>query len=378
MVSSALGSQPDAALVRAALDGDKDAIGVLIIRHRPMALALVARLLGSTDEAADVVQEAAVTALVGLERLRSPERFGAWFAGIALNVGRRWLRDALVTETALSFTERPDERAGPDEEALSADLAPRVRAAVDALAPGQRAAVLAFYWQGLSHAEAAHELGIHPGAVKDRLHKARAALAPALAGQLELSNEHEKEIPAMASTDSEWIEAEVAEVRRSSDENPMRRFHVVVLRERGGERRVPIYIGGPEATALAFNLEAVETPRPMTYAMAASLAAAAGARVSEVRITTLAESVIYAVVRIDGLAGPQEVDARPSDALNLALVSGSPIFVDATVFSALDDAWPRWKQFPTRADDLVDETRLHQAEMTAMVKECRSGSTAEE
>ncbi len=77
-----------------------------------MALALVTRLLGSADEAADVVQEAAVTALVGLDRLRSPDRFGAWFAGIALNVGRRWLRDALVTATAPSFTDQPDERRG--------------------------------------------------------------------------------------------------------------------------------------------------------------------------------------------------------------------------------------------------------------------------
>jgi RNA polymerase sigma factor (sigma-70 family) len=378
MVSSASGSQPDAALVRAARDGDKEAVGVLIIRHRPMALALVARLLGSSDQAADVVQEAAVTALVGLDRLRSPERFGAWFAGIALNVGRRWLREALVTATALSFADRPDERQGPDAEALSAVFAQRVRAAVNGLAPGQRAAVLAFYWQGLSHAEAAHELGVHPGAVKDRLHKARAALAPALKGELELSNDHERRTPAMASTDDDWIEAEVAEVRRSSEEDPMRRVHVIVLRERGRDRRVPIYVGGPEATALAFNLESVETPRPMTYAMTAGIAAAAGARIVEVRITTLAEATIYAVVRIDGPKGPQEVDARPSDALNLALVAGSPIFIDARVLSALEETSPRWKHFPTGADDLVDETRSHQAEMRAMVEECRSGSAAGE
>ncbi len=248
---------------------------------------------------------------------------------------------------------------------------------MDALAPGQRAAVLAFYWQGLSHVEAAHELGIHPGAVKDRLHKARAALAPVLADHLDFSGDYQKETPVMASTDSDWIEAEVAEVRRSNDKDPMRRFHVVVLRERRGERRVPIYIGASEATALAFNLEAVETPRPMTYAVAVSLAAAAGARLSEVRITTLAESVVYAVVRIDGLAGPQEVDARPSDALNLALVAGSPIFVDVAVFKALE-SFPEWEQFATQAGDLVGETRSHHAEMMAMVEECRSGLRAEE
>jgi DNA-directed RNA polymerase specialized sigma24 family protein len=138
VVSSAPGSQPDAALVRAARHGDKDAVGVLIIRHRPMALALVSRLLRSTDEATDVVQEAAVTAMVGLDRLRSPERFGAWFAGIALNIGRRRLREALVIVTALPLTDRPDEGAGADEEALSAVLAQRVRArGRDAQSPGR-------------------------------------------------------------------------------------------------------------------------------------------------------------------------------------------------------------------------------------------------
>ena len=120
--------KPDAALVHAARGGDKDAVGGLIIRHRAMAVALVTRLLGSSDEAADIVQEAAVTALVGLDRLRSPERFGAWFAGIALNVGRRWLRDSLVAGAALSFADMPDECQGPEDEAVSAVLAQRVRA----------------------------------------------------------------------------------------------------------------------------------------------------------------------------------------------------------------------------------------------------------
>ena len=378
MVASPSTSQADAALVSAARNGDKDAFAVLVARHRPMVFGLVSRLLGTTDEAGDVFQEAAVTALVGLDRLRSPERFGAWFAGIALNVGRRWLRDSLPRASALLFTDRPDEHSGPDEETLSRDLAAKVRAAVDALAPGQRAAVLAFYWQGLSHAEAAHELGIQPGAVKARLHQARAALGPALEGYVELQIEDEKEIPSMPSTDSDWIEAEVAEVRRSSDDDPTQRFHVVALRERGGDRRVPIYIGGPEAIALAFNLEAAETPRPMSYAMAASIVAAAGARIADVRITTLAESTIYAVVRIDGPEGLREVDARPSDALNLALVAGSPIFIDPTVFSTLEAAGPRWEQFPTGTDELVDETRSHQAELMAMVKQCRSGLTAED
>ncbi len=135
---------------------------------------------------------------------------------------------------------------------------------------GQRQAVLAFYWQGLTHAEAALELGTTPGAVKARLHKARAALAP----QLSFYS------PFVRSMTSEgepiMIEVEVSEVRRAIGEDTTRSLHVIVLKERGGTRLLPIYTGSTEAVALACTMEAVEMPRPLSYQMAASLVSAAG------------------------------------------------------------------------------------------------------
>ena len=196
----------DAELVRETLAGDKAAFAVLIERHRPMVLALSTRLLKDSSLAADADQEATVAALVGLERLRSPERFGAWYAGIALNVGRRWLRR--ITAYVHLPDDLPDHEPGPDEKAESAEMTRRVRDAVQVLAPGQREAVLAFYWQGLTHAEAAAELGISPGAVKARLHQARAALAPQLASWFPT----EKEVQAVTTTEQTWVEMEVAEV----------------------------------------------------------------------------------------------------------------------------------------------------------------------
>ena len=86
------GLLPDAQLVEAALGGDKDAFATLVTRHWPTAVALAARVLGTADLARDAAQEAAVAALVGLDRLRAPGRFGAWFCGITLNVARGWVR----------------------------------------------------------------------------------------------------------------------------------------------------------------------------------------------------------------------------------------------------------------------------------------------
>jgi bifunctional DNase/RNase len=104
--------------------------------------------------------------------------------------------------------------------------------------------------------------------------------------------------------------------------------------ERGGDRRLPIWIGPAEATALALTLESVEMPRPFPYKLAAGLVQAAGSQITEVRITRLLESVFYACVMVQGPGGRQEVDARPSDAVNLALACGAPIRLNGGLFSA--------------------------------------------
>ena len=77
----------------------------------------------------------------------------------------------------------------------------------------------------------------------------------------------------------------VSEIRRTSEEDPRQRKHVMILAERGGDRRLPIWIGPAEATVLALRLESAEMPRPFPYKLAARLVEAAGSRVSEVRIT---------------------------------------------------------------------------------------------
>jgi RNA polymerase sigma factor (sigma-70 family) len=334
-----------------------EAFACLADRHRGMIVTLARRLLGSGDLVADVIREATVAALVSLGRLRSPRQFGAWYAGIALNVARRLLREAAAGPLPEEY---PDVEPGPEEQAEAAEAARRVREAVATLAPGQRAAVLAFYWQGLTHAESAQELGITVGAVKARLHQARGALAPRLAS----CTEHEREVPAMPSA---WVEAEVIEVCRSDGpDDPLRRPHIVVLQERNGTRRLPMYTGSAEAIALACSLDAVEMPRPMIYRLAANLLTAAGSRLTEVRITRLVEGVFYAVVVVEAPGGVTEVDARPSDALNLAVLSGAPVRVDAAILGNPEvDRHTEWEQYPARVADLAAEERQRRADTLA-------------
>ncbi len=375
-------TRSDAELVFQALDGAKEPLAELLRRHRDTALFLCSRVLNSPDLAGDAVQEAAIAAMTDLRRLRSPDRFGAWFCGIALNVSRRWLRQ-LRFEILAVPPDRVSELVGPADAAEIAELADRVRDAISQLAPGQRDAVLLFYLQGLSHREVAAELGISPGAVKARLHQARAALAPRLADMAaEAGNAAEANTSkegAMTATDAvPWVDVVVSEVKGTGEPDVLERKHIMVLAERDGDRWLPIWIGPAEATALARTLESAEMPRPPTYKLAASLVQAAGGSVTEVRLTSLESGVFYAVVLVAGPAGVREVDARPSDAVNLAMATGAPVRLNSELFSVVtpDECEERLPEFSVGSAAIVAEADRHLREALEKSRERQEGAEA--
>jgi bifunctional DNase/RNase len=98
---------------------------------------------------------------------------------------------------------------------------------------------------------------------------------------------------------------------------------IVLLKESEGERYLPIWIGAVEATAIAYAQQGVVPPRPLTHDLIRDLLKAIGQELAQVRITSLQDGVFYAdLVFTSGL----EVSARPSDAIAIALRTGSPIF----------------------------------------------------
>jgi bifunctional DNase/RNase len=98
---------------------------------------------------------------------------------------------------------------------------------------------------------------------------------------------------------------------------------IVLLRERDGDRFLPIWIGAAEATAIAFAQQGVVPARPLTHDLLRDVVAALGSSVAEVRITELRDGVFYAVLVFDSGV---EVSARPSDAIALALRTDTPVF----------------------------------------------------
>ncbi len=104
--------------------------------------------------------------------------------------------------------------------------------------------------------------------------------------------------------------------------------YFVVLDEARGDRHVVILIGPSEAFELAASLQGLQLGRPMTYQFAAALVRSLGARVREVRLDRVIEGAYAATVEVDGPQGVALVDARSSDALNLA------VLMDARIFAA--------------------------------------------
>jgi bifunctional DNase/RNase len=111
---------------------------------------------------------------------------------------------------------------------------------------------------------------------------------------------------------------------------------IALLREVGGtQRMLPIFIGAPEATAIAFALEEVVTPRPMTHDLLRTVLDDLGVSLERITVTDLREGVFYAELELNARDGVHTISSRPSDAIALAARTGSPIYAAESV---LDEA----------------------------------------
>ncbi len=129
------------------------------------------------------------------------------------------------------------------------------------------------------------------------------------------------------------VEMELARIviRETSDQQ------CIYLREKAGERQFPIVIGIFEATAIDRKVRERETPRPMTHDLMASIVGALGATLERVVVSDLRNNTFYArlVLRQRGSDDLVEVDARPSDAIALAVHLDAPIFVEESVLHSV-------------------------------------------
>jgi uncharacterized protein len=106
---------------------------------------------------------------------------------------------------------------------------------------------------------------------------------------------------------------------------------IVLLREREGERYLPIWIGAAEAAAIALSLQGVVTPRPMTHDLLKNILDDLTVQVQRIVVTELRDSTFYATIALQRDGDGFEVSSRPSDAIALAVRMSVPIFAEEGV-----------------------------------------------
>ena len=113
--------------------------------------------------------------------------------------------------------------------------------------------------------------------------------------------------------------------------DPVTNMPIIVLRDQEGQRLLPIWVGVFEANAIALQIENVQTPRPMTHDLLRNVISDLEAQVQRVVVCELKDNTFYATIYLQSGSRTLTVDARPSDAIALALRTRSPIYVEEAV-----------------------------------------------
>jgi bifunctional DNase/RNase len=229
----------------------------------------------------------------------------------------------------------------PEEIHAAREVHDTIVTALGELSDVNREVVIGFYLAGYSYTELAELLGVPVSTVKGRLFKGRRqlrrTLAPTANEVLKPDRRPRKENLMDA---PELVEVKIESIRSHPDAE----HHVVVLRGNDERRILPIWIGAFEANAIKMVLEGNQSARPMTHDLTLRLLGIVGAQVGQVVVNKLLGDTFYAEITTTIDQRRHVVDARPSDALALAVRAGVPIYVAQDVMEKAggqddDDFW---------------------------------------
>ena len=116
--------------------------------------------------------------------------------------------------------------------------------------------------------------------------------------------------------------------------DPVTNMPIVILRDKDGERVLPIWVGIFEANAIALQIENVATPRPMTHDLLRNVIRDLNGTVQKIVVSDLKDTTFYALIYLQIGDESVAIDARPSDAIALALRTQAPIFVEEHVIDS--------------------------------------------
>src|SRR5437764_7545550 len=112
---------------------------------------------------------------------------------------------------------------------------------------------------------------------------------------------------------------------------------VVILREKAGERVLPIWIGRPEAESIVMKIHNIKHSRPLTHDLCRNIIEGLGAKLRRIQVTHVANSTYYAELHVEVGGAVKVIDARPSDSIAVALRMNAPIFADESLLAEADE-----------------------------------------
>jgi RNA polymerase sigma factor (sigma-70 family) len=384
-----LEEKTDIELIALARHGDKNAFGLLAQRYQVPMQRFAMRLASGEESAPDLAQETMLQAYLSLGKLRHTARFKSWLYGIMLNVYRGRLRDRKIAFFSLEaiieglhFFPAPFSSPvlTPEKIAEEREQYQTVLNAVNMLSPGDRDILLLFYYAQLSLPEVVAMMNIPAGTVKVRLHRARQRLKAVLL-------EHYPEIIPPEKRRKAMVKVTIADVikvepKEGQDSTPAP--YVVVLYDELGRHLLPIWVGPAEGESIAIGLSDMAFPRPLTHRFYSSLLQSINARVVEVSVVALKKTTFYGMVKIRCGKKSCAIDARPSDAISLAVLNDAPIFVAEEVFEAAGVKIPETVKGPPNrkglekiVNDLKEWQRRNEALAVKMTKQYQELSKEE-
>ncbi|WKN41677.1 bifunctional nuclease domain-containing protein [Tunicatimonas pelagia] len=296
-----------------ATQGDKRAFNQLAELYYNDCFQKAKAILKDEVLSQDVVQISLLQAYRSLHKLHSPARFKYWLLGIVRNISLNYTKEKsrlfFSLDSVLTTSQYSEER--PHQ------ISELIRSSVQSLDEHYRAVILAYYYDGLSQAEIALQQKLTLSTVKVRLHRGRQLLKQKLATQKDLFYYYQQSIKPAA-----MKKMTIADlyVKKSGGAT-------LLLQTEEGEYFLPIVIGIFEADAIFLGLEGFKQGRPFTHDLTASIIEAAQVTLVNVCIHQITNGVFIADLTVKHGKEELKIDARPSDAIALAVRFNAPVLV---------------------------------------------------
>lgn len=285
-------------------------------------------MLGDESLAQDVAQISLFQAYRSLDKLQNTARFKAWLLGIVRNISHNYLKQKRQTFFSLDDLSFPLLESSNEKTKHLSEL---IATAIQSLETNYRDVITAFYYDGLGLPEIALRQKISPETAKVRLYRGRQIL------KAKLSTHEDLYYYYRGLTKKKVMKKlTIADVYLRDGGSAG-----LLLQSEGGENFLPIIVGFFEAQAIFLGLQGIKTSRPMSHDLIVSILASAGTTLDKVCINKLDEGVFYAYLAIKQNGKTVQVDARPSDAIALAVRLNTPIFVAGEVLDEVGIPIPK-------------------------------------